>query len=303
LSYDHLDRNVSLDVRKRGLLISALIEFWQRMAKRLPRVRAKIFLREDIWSREINVTDKSKIRDGIDRGTIKWEAVDIYRAVLKRMGHVPAMRELLRAEGLWRSEFDAMLTHPLGFNPPNDEEWVKKCVQFLAGETMAPGQSGHKKGYVYTWVIRHISDAEELVRPRNALLLFAEAAKLQKIPQSTGALLDPRKFGEALRGVGKPGQVSVQAVDDLRQEYRQEWSIHNEWLPDTFKTFPTWPVPENALIELLCRRFAIDPNYAKEKIELMSAAGLLERRAPKGQSAQLQIPDIYLFGLELTRKG
>ncbi len=62
LSYDDLDTGLTRDGRKRGLLVSALIELWQQSIKRLTRLRGKIFLREDIWRMEINdVTDKSKI--------------------------------------------------------------------------------------------------------------------------------------------------------------------------------------------------------------------------------------------------
>jgi hypothetical protein len=198
-----------------------------------------------------------------------------------------------------------MLSEPLGFNPPTDDDWIRKCIQVLTGETMHPGPAGHKKGYVFTWILDHISDAAGQLRPRNALLLFAEAAKLQDEPMPTGALLDPRRFMQALRGEpGKPGEVSQRSVDDLRDEYKEEWSVAGEWLPDKFKTFERiWPVSEESLAEFLADKLRMDPVDAKEKIERMVEGGLLERRVSKSRATQLQIPDIYLFGLGLTRKG
>lgn len=300
VSHDDLDTGMTRDSKKRGLLVSALVEHWQQSVRHLPRIRAKIFLREDIWNREVlDVTDKSKVRDGIDRGTITWDGPDIYRAVLKRLGHDAGFQAILKQEALWRPDFETMMNEPLGFIPPEDEDWIKKCVNLLAGYTMAPGPSGHKKGYVYTWVLEHIADSAGFLRPRNALLLFSEAAKLQESPGETGALFNPRLFKAALRE-----SVSSAAVDDLRAEFKQEWSIGTTWLPDRFAAFEhIWPVPETDLVEFLEEDLPLDRKSVADKIEHMSDAGLLERRAGRGREPQLQIPDIYLFGLGLTRRG
>ncbi len=299
VSHDDLDTGLTRDSKKRGRLVSALVEYWQQSVRRLPRIRAKIFLREDIWNREVDVTDKAKVRDGIDRGTITWDGPDIYRAVLKRLGHDEGFQAILKQESLWRPEFESMLHEPLGFIPPEDEDWLKKCVNVLAGYTMAPGPSGHKKGYVYTWFLEHVADSANFLRPRNALLLFSEAAKLQEGPGETGALLNPRRFMEALRG-----SVSNAAVADLRSEFKQEWSIDTTWLPDSFASFEhIWPVVEKSLAVFLEKDLLLDRKSVADKIEHMIDAGLLERRVWRGRDPQLQIPDIYLFGLGLTRRG
>ena len=298
LSYDDLDTGLTRDSRRRGLLVSALVEHWQQTVKFWPRLRSKIFLREDIWLREVQVTDKAKVRDGIDRGTLTWDGPDIYRAVLKRLGSVPAFQRLMRSQGLSRPDFETMLNAPLGFIPPNDDDWIKQCIHLLAGETMATGPSGHKKGYVYTWVLNHVADAAGQLRPRNALLLFSEGAKLQGTAEKSGPLMSPRRFLDALRGY-----VSEQAVADLRQEYAQEWSVNTQWLPDLFSVFErTWPVDEAKLSQYLQRTLSLSRQEVQDRIEHMIEAGLLEHR-PRGGKPQLQIPDIYLFGLGLTRKG
>ena len=192
-----------------------------------------------------------------------------------------------------------MLEQPLGFIPPDDEDWIRQCIHVLAGETMASGPSGHKKGYVYTWVLNHICDSAGLLRPRNALLLFSEAAKLQESPEAAGALFSPRRFMEALRG-----EVSKQAVEDLRVEFQQEWSLDQQWLPDRFATFQSvWPVGEKELVGYMDKELELDAKLVRERFAHMCEAGLLERRTWRGRDPQLQIPDIYLFGLGLTRRG
>ena len=299
VSHDDLDTGLTRKSQKRRVLVSALVEYWQQSVRRLPRIRAKIFLREDIWSREVDVTDKAKVRDGIDRGTITWDGADIYRAVLKRLGHDPGFQAILKQEALWRPEFESMLKEPLGFIPPEDEDWIKKCVNLLAGNTMGPGPSGHKKGYVYTWVLEHVAESAGFLRPRNALLLFSEAALLQGSPGEADALLNPRRFKEALRD-----SVSSAAVADLRAEFKQEWSIGAKWVPDRFALFEhIWPVPEKDLVSFLVKDLPLDRKSVADKIEHMIEAGLLERRVGRARPAQLQIPDIYLFGLGLTRRG
>jgi cellulose biosynthesis protein BcsQ len=300
LSYDDLDTGLTRDVQKRRLLLSALVDYWQQASRMWPRIRAKIFLRDDIWMREVHVTDKAKIRDGIDRTTITWDGVDIYRTVLKRLGDDEEVRKLLRQEGLWTSEFDKMITTRLGFVPPFDEAWITKSIHVLAGETMAGGEYGHKKGYVYTWVLSHSGDSTGDIRPRSALLLFSEAAKLQKTAAAAGPVLNPRSFVEALRG-----EVSRQAVADLRVEFQEEWSKDGTWLPDTFSSFERiWPVEEDALLGHMQDESRLKRSEAREVLDHMIEAGLVERRKNRKMGKNLlQIPDIYLFGLGLTRRG
>ena len=299
VSYDDLDTGMTRDSKKRGVLVSALVEYWQQAVRRLPRIRAKIFLREDIWNREVDVTDKAKVRDGIDRGTITWDGPDIYRAVLKRLGHNPGFQSILKQEALWKPEFDRMLGEPLGFIPPEDEDWLRSCVNLLAGATMAPGPSGHKKGYVYTWILNHTCDSAGFLRPRNALLLFSEAAKLEESPAAMGPLHTPWRFMEALRG-----SVSSAAVADLRAEFTKEWSNGETWLPDRFAAFERiWPVSEEKLVDFLAQDSRLDRTIVSDMLDHMCEAGLLQRRAWRGSEPQFQIPDIYLYGLGLTRHG
>jgi hypothetical protein len=100
------------------------------------------------------------------------------------------------------------------------------------------------------------------------------------------------------------GEVSRQAVDDLRAEFKQEWSAGEQWLPDKFPAFERiWPVYEEKLVDFLQRSAKLDRKTVREKLEHMEEAGLLERRTWRGRETQFQIPDIYLFGLGLTRKG
>lgn len=300
LSYDDLDTNVARDDQRRARLLSALIAFWQGAPRRWSRIRGKIFLRDDLWNREVDVTDKAKVREGIDRATITWDGVDIYRTILKRLGNAPQVRRFFTAAGLWSPVYEEMLQGPVGFVPPEDERWVKSAIEALTGETMGAGETGHKKGYVYSWVLTHAADAAAVLRPRNALLLFSEAAKLQKTVTANTPILRPQSFMNALRG-----DVSRLAVADLKAEFRLEWPAGKAWLPEKLKDFErVWPVAEGGLASHLQKSWKFERGAAQKLIQRMVDAGLMERRASrKDGKTSLQIPDIYLFGLGLTRRG
>jgi cellulose biosynthesis protein BcsQ len=297
LSFDDLDVGMPRDPQRRSLLLSALVAFWRDADRTYSQIRSKLFLREDIWTREIDFADKAKLREGIDRSTITWDALDIYRAVLKRLGHFPPVQTLFKQSGLWSSEFDEQLDSPLGFLPPDDEIWVRAAVEALAGETMASGVYGYKKGYVYTWVANHIADAGGVLRPRSGLLLFSAAARGQREPAETGPILKPQSFVDALRG-----EVSRAAVEDLRAEYDQEWRAKGKWVPEAFAEFERiWPVQVEELEKYLSKDLGLGSG-SRALLEQMTQAGLLEPRERKGV-AYYQIPDIFLYGLELTRRG
>lgn len=295
--YDRLDVQVSRVLARRGEMLSGLVTAWQDVMSRWPRIRTKIFLREDIWDREIDFDDKAKVRDGIDRARITWDAVDLYRAVIKRLVQSPSMRAVYDEAGLWSARFEEQMKDALGFVPPTDEAWVRPAVEVVAGETMAHGEWGYKRGYVYTWLIKHASDAQDALRPRSLLLLFSRAAQIQGEPSAAG-LIGPASIREALRG-----EVSTAAVDDLRNEFKAEWQTRDgTWIPDTLSTLAkVWPVSEEALLDHLEAVGVDDPSGMLDR---MIAGALFERRR-RGRPAavELQIPDVYLYGLGLTRKG
>jgi len=296
LAFDNLDTGLPREVRP--ALLSALVGYWQRNLRARPGLGCKIFLRTDLWRREVSVEDKSKLRDGIDRTDISWDGIDIYRLVLKRLMGSAAVETELRRNGLWYASFDSA-DATLGVIPPRDEAWTRGSIETITGSTMGSGASGHKRGYVYTWLQSHLSDASGALHPRFALLAFSEAAKVQGTVPERGPLLAPKSFVRSLRG-----EVSTVAVDDLAAEY-PEWKVDGDasvWIPRRFAELErVWPIPAGRL-EAMLKKLRFDKSRIADLIDRMVEAGLLDRREGKG-GVTYQIPDIYLFGLELTRRG
>ena len=93
-------------------------------------------------------------------------------------------------------------------------------------------------------------------------------------------------------------------MDDLAAEY-PEWKVDGDasvWIPRRFAELErVWPIPAGRL-EAMLKKLRFDKSRIADLIDRMVEAGLLDRREGKG-GVTYQIPDIYLFGLELTRRG
>lgn len=80
----------------------------------------------------------------------------------------------------------------------------------LAGQFMANGPNGHKKGKTYDWPIAHLSDAFNEVTPRSFLGLMSSASKHGHPPADR--VINPEGIRHGLR------EASKTRVDQLHQE-------------------------------------------------------------------------------------
>ena len=102
-------------------------------------------------------------------------------------------------------------------------------------------------------------------------------------------------------------KISEIAVRDLKAEYQQELRTKKgDFLPDTFKTsFNTFPQSQKKMLSFL-KAHADTKNAPLESIlKRMEDIGLLEKRQPTQKRSEIhyQIPDIFLYGLGLSRRG
>jgi hypothetical protein len=295
LVYDYLDRMLpSGDRIARSRYVNGLVDWWQSRVQQNRRLLAKIFLREDIFDREVRVEDKSKIREDVLRHTIRWTARDnLYRLFLKWA--FDTLSESLRREfpGLYREFEDTSI----GVVPPEQEDAIRTVIEWLVGEYMGASK---EKGYTYTWIPKHLSDSQGQVAPRWMIALFKEAAELAQEMQLSAPIIPQRMIRQALQG-----PVSTIAVDDLRAEYGDELKTKDDsFLPDLFRDeFNTFPQSKKSLSSFVQSR-AENEDVGKVLTRL-EEIGLLEQRKPTKRRTEehYQIPDIFLYGLGLTRRG
>lgn len=284
--YDALDRIVSSKERSR--LVSALIDMWYRYEGTNQNIRSKIFLRQDIYDREVVVSDKVKLKNY--SVVLGWEYDQLFAMVWKRVINKSdevknffkeiAPRTLLEYDGL-------------GSIPIIGEEENRKLLAALIGTTMG----GTKKASTYNWFRNRLADTQGVIVPRSMLDIFAKAASkeqdLRRNPMSTvsKSIIRPRCFEDSLE------LVSKNRVYDLKEEYREYLSFFDN-LKDTVQRSP---VEEDLLCDALER---VGFNNPKEEITNLINIGILrpyQRRLT--DQIRYHFPDIYLKGLGLQRAG
>lgn len=289
--YDYLDVQISEQNGLRGKLISALLEVWREMYTSYNHIRAKIFLRRDIYDREVNLTDKVKFQNHI--AEIKWEYDQLLNIVWKRIWHsdVESAHRLIDSIFNSNSIQSTDLGGFLGFLPNANEQENRDVLSNLLGEYMG----GNNKAFPYNWILYHVSDTKRRIQPRSLLNLFSETANKQIEAQedSSDTLFLP-KFMELANKV-----VSERRVQDIREEYPNLQPVF-----DNLKNhLGQFPVEESQLDEAL-KKLQISLEVVEIKRQLEDIGVLYEYKFNRrGTEKRYHIPDLYLIGMGLTRKG
>ncbi len=289
--YDHLDAIMSNKVR--GKLVSALLSFFYGNIIRLSNIKAKIFLRNDIFEREVNdITDKVKIQNYSVK--IQWEYNQLLNVIWKRIYEQDKTSELFTGFTFEKKE-------TLGSIPMITTETEHKLVlDKLFGKAMG----GNNKTFPYNWVKSHIEDTNEKIHPRTLIKLFAESAALQEkdLPkdQPKDRIIRSKNIETALSET-----VSKHQIQELGEEYKEYDELFKK-LSDNVGGRS--PMDEEKLVEALKNLgFKSDPI---KTIQNLIDIGLLKKYKPvlsktKDNETKFRyhFPDLYLYGLNLTRKG
>ena len=284
--YDALDRIVSS--RERSKLVSTLIDLWYRYEGTVQNVRSKIFLRQDIYDREVDVSDKVKLKNY--SVTLGWEYDQLFAMVWKRVINQSDEVKNFFKEIAPRTllEYDS-----LGSVPIIGEEENRNLLAALIGATMG----GTKKASTYNWFRNRLADTQGIIVPRSMLDIFAKAASKELDLRRTTlftvskSVIRPRCFEDSLESVSK------NRVYDLKEEYKEYLKFFDN-LKDTIQRSP---VEE----DLLCKALGMAGfNNPKEEITNLINIGILrpyQRRL--ADQVRYHFPDIYLKGLGLQRAG
>ena len=158
------------------------------------------------------------------------------------------------------------------------------------------------KGRSFTWILDHLRDGNGRALPRSLFWLIEKAAARERD--------QPRAKGSHLLG-----HVSVrQALEEVSREFvRQAETSELMWLPGVrarLKESKEVPWPRRKLLGLLKTNF--DENWgageepvrppgldSEQVLESLIDLGVVRERPDKN----LDVPDLYLAGLGLTRRG
>lgn len=286
-AYDHLDRIGALapDVRRR--YVRALLALWLSLSNRYRALRAKVFLREDLFDAgHLAFPDATKLRPR--SASLDWSVEDLYRVVVR---HMAQQSERMRA---WLARVDGLTLEerpPFGWMPgPMPEPVQKAFVDRLAGELMG---AGVKKGYTYRWIPNRLQDAQVHIVPRSILTLIGaahESALARGFPEESPRLLAPDDLVRALE------RTSAQRVAEIKEEYGLVRRMEN------LSGAQVMLDPREAA-DRLGRPLPDDPLPASTEggavMEELVRLGVLRAR-PDGR---IDVPDIYRYGFGIKRKG
>jgi len=268
------------------------VAFWAAYARRWQRIRAKIFLRTDLYERHARSggADLAKLAAG--RVELVWNERDLYALLLKRLANIndALARYVKEVRGIeWQDD-------PLLGSIPRLRKWqdARPVVERMVGAYMG---ANRKKGLVYRWLLDHVRDGQGRALPRPFVRLIEEAARQElqhfgNLPRPR--LLQPASLRRALDRVS--GDHVAQSLD--------EWP----WLEEVKKRLASSPlVPwerERDVIRLLdtpasSEAAATPPFVGRELLDYLIEIGVLRRRPDD----RVDAPDLYLSGMGLRRKG
>ncbi len=290
VTYDDLDRLVS-EMSSAYPLVKGLLAFWLDSVRRWSAIRCKIFLRTDIFAaEEIAFTDSSKLRPL--SVTLRWNPANLYRLVLKRLLNGSLRRPWLQFIGRRIPKHRLSEVDPWGLVPSTGEDDHRVFMERLVGQYMG---SDKRRGDTYQWFLNHLQDSLGDIAPRSFLKLFEIAAGRQLdagLPESA-KLLAPEQVNEALK------EVSKDRIEELKEEYK--------WIEAFGANLAGKLVPmERAEFSRTCLRdieWNKFPEYVHDRkdrlIDYLISLGILRETSDK----RVHVPDIYLFGFGLKRKG
>ena len=290
VAYDHLDRLGQFDRSIRQRYVSTLLALWLSLSNRYKNLRAKIFLREDLFdAAQTTFADAGKLRGRAV--SIEWDVPSLYRLVVRYMAAGDATRDWLReVPGLelraWGPDF--------GYLPPEmDEPLQKAFAERLAGKVMGRGV---KKGYTYRWIPNRLQDGRGRIVPRSVMNLIAyacEAARSKPLRRGT-RLVTPPDLWAALR------PMSAARVAEVGEEFppvRRLAHLQGEQV-----------LLEKALVVARLGEPASGENVSRPMpgeavFEELVRLGVLVIRADRYGKGRIDVPDLYRYGYGILRKG
>ncbi len=293
--YDELDRVCSNYEELFGY-IRSLLDFWYRHNSRYTNIKAKIFLRSDLYhAKALQFVDASKM--GAYRLELGWDVPSLYRLLVKRMANT-GIRELdsylQSVPGLLRPQTN----QELGWIPEDSPEAFRLLVNKMIGQYMGKDA---KRGFSYPWVPNHIQDANGEMAPRAFLKCFSLAAEEMLHFKNDVAVLEEEKVLLPTRLQGAVAKVSADRVQELTQE-EYLW-LQNLIVRLKGKTMlmeageflgyldpQNWPEAE---------RTKLPGKTNVEILEVLADLGIVMKTTDN----RINVPEIYLHGFGLKRKG
>ncbi|MEI7869632.1 MAG: hypothetical protein WCI11_17230 [Candidatus Methylumidiphilus sp.] len=310
LLFDSLDRLANEWEQIRELLSSALrlcLECRTRHA-----LRIKFFLRPDMVEADDEVwgfSDSSKLLHS--KVPLEWRPTDLYGLILLHLANNADVGRIFRdtlstkADIQWPAIEQA---YPLPRSLTDSEQLVRGVIEALAGPWVG---TSVKKGYTYTWIPTHLSDAKGRLSPRSILLAFKQAAIWTNKHRQNHTL--PLHYEGIQQGVVEASKIRI---NEIKEDY--PWvgplleALNGATVPLSFAEM-TERWTQNCINKSLIiakekqrlppRRYSSTPKKDKNKLEAL-VDDLVELAVLyRTDDNRLNMPDIFRVGFGIKRKG
>jgi hypothetical protein len=294
VGYDELDTLGAKDWVAMSHAITGLVAFWAAYTRRWRRLRAKIFLRTDLFARYAKEGGPDLAKLAANRVELFWTDKSLYSVLLKRIAN--------QSEELWQyvkgiRGIDFIDDPILGQVPRiNKAEDVKPLVKRMIGEFMG---ATFKKGYTHRWLLNHVRDGRGQALPRPMVRMIALAADVQT--NSQRKVQWPRLVDH----------ISLRrALDRVSEEHVSHSESEWPWLDRLRDSVKGQQVPlERELLEEILQKNMYDgrvdlldvlpTDNAEDLVDYLVEVGIFRERSGK----KIDVPDLFLSGLSLKRKG
>ncbi len=307
VTYDELD---TLYYERWGEMLrclAGLTSLWAGYFRRWNRLRPKFFVRTDLFAEQATRMSSDAAKMAARRVELSWSSRHLYGALFKQITARHPQLHAYFARTLRFRESMAFGDIPVF----DDDDDVVPAVSRLCGKWMGANE---QKGLTHRWLIRAISDGHGDASPRNLIRLVEIAAAKERIA--------PRPVNRAkqlLHHVTLRNALEEVSKDHVTQAMQHE----HPWLSGVRKRLEpvgTREVPwddRRALERALGRDWdspwsdaggqvgddeqAVRPpaSDAPELVDRLLRLGILRER--RGNA--IDVPDLYLDGLHLRRKG
>jgi hypothetical protein len=279
LIYDELDRILPEESEStRTDVLEDLFSWWIDSAASFRQIVPKILIREDIWQ---ILRFPNKAHFAGRNVQLRWEESDIWRLVLRQAFASSTYARLVYDKYAVTKESLDRIELPR----------LRESLFPLWGERMGRG----KKAYTYNWMRNRMTDGNKNWFPRIIMVLLQKAIELEQSyveSHSYEGILRPKALIEAL-----PSASEVR-VTEVREEYPEFApyldSFKQQYSPlDLSDLQKLWGLEKTALTD------------TTDTIDKMIKAGIL-REYTLGNptdTPRYSVTDLYLYGLQMKRKG
>ena len=270
--FDKIDELFSDNYEKRKLCIESLFRTYLKFVNRFPRIRFKIFLRNDIWS-TLEFVNKSHISDKCVE--LSWDENSLLEMILKRV-----------------LNDDKILEYVTNETALNKEELLLSVNLRTVFYTIFAKQvyKGRREANVVSWLLARITDGLKGKYPREFINFAAYAKEEQRA----------ERFEENCLLSGTAIRKAFSKVSEVKcNTYLSEFPLLKTHF-ERFRGRDTARYTREQLVEVMS---GLEPE-GDDMIRALYETGMLEAEHGRGAAdSDFEIPKLFRIGLGLVLRG